>query len=326
MFEKLLAIARNTFVETVRQPVYGVLMWVAAGLLMISPALSAFSLESGGDSKIMIDVGLATLLLYGLLVSVFSATSVITREIESHTMLTVVSKPVSRPLFLLGKYVGVSGAVLLGYYFLCLVLFMTARHGVMETASDKFDQPVLLCSGLAILISLLAATFGNYVYGWHFSTTLTAWVVPLGSLALLIVLFASPTWEIQSPGKDFGDRQLVYAVAMTFCGVLILTAFAVALSTRFSQVLTLVLCAGVYMVGLLSDHYLGPSANTGTAWLQRVLYGAVPNFQFFWAGDAITQERNILAAHVGQVVAYSVLYSLGILGLGVALFQTREVD
>jgi len=174
MFLKLLAIARNTFIETVRQPVYGVLLWVAAGLLMISPALAAFSLQAGDDIKVHKDVGLATLLAYGLLAAVFSATGVITREIEDHTVLTVVSKPVSRPLFLIGKYLGVSAAILVGYYFLCLVLLMTIRHGVMETAADKFDLPVLIFSGLAVGLSLIAATFGNYVYGWHFSTALTA--------------------------------------------------------------------------------------------------------------------------------------------------------
>jgi ABC-2 type transport system permease protein len=180
-------------------------------------------------------------------------------------VLTVVSKPVRRPVFILGKYLGVCGAVLVGYYFLCLVFFMTLRHGVLSTASDHPDQPVLVLSGLALLISLIAATFGNYVYGWHFGAALMGWVVPLGTLALLVVLFVSPEWKIQSPGTDFGDLQMVYAVVMTFCGVLILTAFAVSLATRCGHVLTLILCAGVYLLGLLSDHYLGRSAEAGAA-------------------------------------------------------------
>jgi len=293
---------------------------------MLSPALAAFSLQAGDDVKVLKEVGLATLLGYGLLASVFSAAGVIIREIEDHTVLTVIAKPVSRPVFLAGKYLGVCGAVLVGYYFLCLVLLMTIRHGVLETVAQKVDQPVLVFSALAVAISLIAATFGNYVYGWHFSTALTAWVVPLGTLALVGVLFVGKEWTIQSPATDFGDLQIAYALAMTFCGVLILIAFAVTLATRFSQVLTLLLCAGVYVVGLLSDYYLGRPAAAGTAWFYKVLYAAAPNFQFFWAGDALTQEHTIPGAHVVQVALYSVLYALGILGLGVALFQTREVD
>lgn len=328
MVPKIVAIARNTLIETLRQPVYGVLMWVAAFWIgVVAPSLAGFTLESGGDLKLAKDVGLATLLLYGLFASVFSATSVITREIESHTVLTVVSKPVSRPIFLLGKYLGVCGAVLIGYYFLCLAFFLMIRQGTMPTVADPWDYPVLIFSGLALLISVVAATFGNYVYGWHFSSALTAWVVPLLTVALVLVLFISGKWEFQAPTKDFGDMQAPYAVMMTFGGVLVLTAFAVALSTRFSQVVTLILCAGVYVVGLLSDHFFGiPAAAAGGAWFYKVLYAAVPNFQFFWAGDALTQELIIPLSHVAQAVAYAVLYSLGILGLGVTLFETREVS
>jgi ABC-2 type transport system permease protein len=326
MFSKMFAISRNTFVETVRQPIYGVLLWLGAGLLALSPALAAFSLQAGNDVKVHEDVGLATLLLYGLIASVFSATSVITREIEDHTVLTVVSKPVSRPVFLLGKYVGVCGAVLVGYYFLCLVFFMTIRQGVMETATDKLDQPVLVFGGLALAISLVAAVFGNYVYGWHFSSALVAWVAPLGTLALIGVLFVGKDWIVQPPTKDFGDLQVLYAVAMSYCGVLILTALAVALATRFSQVMTLLFCAGIYVLGLLSDYYFGRAAAEGRAWFYKVLYAAVPNFQFFWAGDALSQEHLIPVAQVAQVAAYAALYSFAVLALGMALFQTREID
>jgi hypothetical protein len=326
MFRKLIAIAGNTFVETTRQPIYGILMWVAALWIGVaSPTLAGFTLEAGNDIKIMMDVSLATLMLYGLLASVFSATSVISREIESHTVLTVVSKPVSRPIFLLGKYLGVTGAVLIGSYLLTLVLFMTVRHGTMETAADKFDQPVLVFGLAAILISLVAATFGNYVYGWNFVTTLTAWVVPLGTIALALVLLISPDWQAQSPGTDFGDCQLLYAALTTFCGVLILAAFAVALATRFSLVVTLMFCAGIFLLGLLSDYYLGQPALAGAGPLYSLLYAAVPNFQFFWLGDPLTQELTVPIGHVLRVAGYSALYALAVVALGAALFQTREV-
>jgi ABC-2 type transport system permease protein len=324
--QKLLAITRNTFVETMRQPIYSVLLWATAFWIgFVSPALAGFTLEIGNDKKVMIDVSLATLLLYGLLASVFSATSVITREIESHTVLTVISKPVSRPLFLLGKYLGVTGAVLVGYYFLSLVLLMTARHGVMETASEHFDKPVLVFGLSAVAISLIVAAFGNYIYGWHFTSTLTAWVVPLLTVALVLVVFIDPKWQVQSPAKDFGDFQLIYAEIAAFCGVLILTAFAVALATRFSLVVTLMFCAAIFLLGLLSDYYFGGPALAGRGPLYSLLYGAVPNFQYFWLGDPITQQLTIPGRQVAAVAGYACLYALAVLALGVSLFQTREV-
>lgn len=325
MFQKLYAITWTTFLETVRQPIYSVLMWIAAlWIAVFGPSLSAFTLEAGKDVKVLQDVGMATLMLFGLLVSVFSATHVITREIETRSILTVISKPVPRPLFLVGKFLGVTGAVFVAYYFLCLVIFMSVRHGVMETASDKFDQPVIALGLLAVGISLVVALFCNYFYGWHFTATLTAWVVPLGTAALCTALFFDKSWKPQDPTKDFGNLQLVYAVTIVFFAVMILTAFAVALATRFNQVLTLVLCAAVFMIGLLSDYYLG--TRVADARVYEALYALAPKMQFFWVGDALTQELMIQFEHVRNVAMHGAIYTLAVLSLGVALFQTREVS
>jgi len=324
MFSKLAAIAANTFTETIRQPVYSILVWVAIfWVALVSPSLAAFSLEIGNDAKVMQDVGLATLLLYGLLASVFSATGVITREIESQTVLTVVSKPVSRPLFVVGKYVGVTTAILVGYYLVSLTFFMAARHGTMETAADQWDQPVWTFGLVAVGLAVLAGAFGNYFYGWNFFTTLTATVVPAMTLALGLVLFISPKWAWQPPWTDFHDGQLASAVIMMFFAVVILTAFAVAFSTRFSQVVTFMLCVGMLLLGLLSDYYLGLRQDEGQIF--QLAYHVLPNFQFFWVGSALTQELTINPALVGNTAAYTLLYTLAVLGLGVALFQNREV-
>jgi hypothetical protein len=307
MSSKFSAIAGNTFLETIRQPIYGILMWTAAfWIAFFGPTLSTFTLEAGGDTKMLIDNCLATMLLYGLLASVFSATSVITREIDTYTVLTVISKPVSRPVFFLGKY------------------------GVLEKASDKYDQPVLILGTAAVAISLIAATFCNYMYGWHFSTTLTAWVVPLGTAAVLIILFFDKQWHAQSPLTNFGYKEnitpssIYFAIVLVFLALMILAAFAVTLSTRFSQVLTLILCTAIFFLGLLADYYLGSPTAQSTL-LGKISYHLLPNFQFHWLGDAITQQLTVKAAHVARVAAYSILYTLGILSVGVALFQTREV-
>jgi len=323
MPQKFLAIVRTTLIETVRQPIYSVLLWVAVGLLLLNPSIAAFSLESGGDNKVMKDIALSTLLLFGLFASVFSATSVITREIESFTVLTVVSKPVSRPLFLVGKYVGVVAALLIAYVLLAAVVLMTVRHGVMETNADKFDLPVITLGVAALGVSLAVAGFANFVYGWHFPTTLLAWVTPLAVAAIGIALFFDKQWKPKTP-DDFADMQILYAMILVFIAAMMIAAFAVAFSTRFGQVITLLLCAGVFMLGLLSDYYFGAADGTRPL-LYQVLYGAVPNFQFFWLGDAITQERTIGLPQVARVAAYGLSYSAAVTCVGVAMFQTREV-
>lgn len=324
MLGKLYAILATTFAEIVRQPIYGILVWSAVGLLLLNPTLASYSLESGHDVKIMKDVGLATLLLFGLLISVFSAVSVITREIESFTVLTVVSKPVPRPLFLVGKFLGVVAATGLAYYFLTIVFLLTLQQGVMETRSDKWDWPLLTFSVAAVAVSLATAVFCNYVYGWHFSTTLTAMIVPLASLALIGALLFDDAWKPQSIVTDLiGVPQDLSAIALMFSAVLVLAAFAVAISTRFGQVMTLLICSGVLLVGLLSDYYLGSRADESLMF--GVLYHAVPNFQFFWASDALTEDIPIHPMHVARVGGYALFYTAAVLSVGIALFQTREV-
>ncbi len=152
-----------------------------------------------------------------------------------------------------------------------------------------------------------------------------------------------------SPVNEIGKLLIVFGVLLALAGLALVLAgrvpwlgrlpgdihvqrgnwtfyFPLATSLLLSVVLTLVLCSGVYVIGLLSDYWFGQPAVAGAAWLYKILYAIVPNFQFFWAGDALTQGRTINPAHVVQVVTYAGLYSLGILGLGLALFQTREVS
>lgn len=331
----LLAIANKTFLEVVRQPIYSVLMWSAAAIIVLNMGLSGFSLERGGDTKMLVNIALSTLLLYGVIASVFTATSVVTREIESNTVLTVVSKPVSRPVFFLGKYLGVASAMAVSFVLLALVLIMVARHGVLEYTSDPYDLPVLVFGLGAILVSLVAATFGNFVYNWNFLTALTAWVVPLGLAGTAATLFFSKDFAPQSPWTGFASEQamldptFVYAgLLLVFLAILLQTAIAVALSTRFSAEVTLALCLGIFLLGLLSDSLFDPQAEQATL-LNQILYRIVPNFQFFWIGDALTQEVSVgfgdVVKQVGNVAAYAALQITAVLALGIAAFQTREV-
>lgn len=322
MPQKLYAIAWTTFFETIRQPIYSVLLWATFGWLLLAPLLSGYSLQSGSDTKILIDVGVSTMLLYGLLISVFAATGVITREIESMTAVTVISKPVGRPTFVVGKFLGVLAAVLVGYALLSVVFLMEVRHGVMETVSTKYDLPVLVFGFSALGVALIAATFGNYVYGMHFPTTLLAWVVPGALVAFAAASFFGNQWEVKPPLENL-NPQVLAAVATNFCAVSVLTALAVALATRLSQIVTLVACGSVFLLGLLSSYYFGRFADQDA--IRGFVYHLLPNFQFFWFGDAITLDVKISFEHVVRVAAYAGLYTMAILSAGVAMFQTREV-
>jgi len=129
-------------------------------------------------------------------------------------------------------------------------------------------------------------------------------------------------WEFQSPLTDL-NAQLMIGLLLIFMAVLVLTAVAIAASTRLGQLMTLLICAGVFMFGLVSQFMLGAKA-AGRP-LVGMLYRLTPNFQFLWPADALTQGHDFSPAYVGMAVGYSVLMIAGILCLAITLFQTREV-
>lgn len=351
---QLLTIARNTFIESIRQPVFVVLILVGILALVMNPSLAAYTMDD--DNKLLIDLGLSTIFLISLLLAAFTATGVIAQEIESKTVMTVVSKPVPRPIFILGKYLGVIGALALAYITLAGLFMLTQRHGVMQTASDRFDGPVILFGSLAIFGSLGLATLGNYLFRWVFTSVLALSLTVSMTVAVLLVLMISKQWTFQSPLAELhGEHNemllITLGLVLIFEAVAVLAAVAVAASTRLGQVMTLVICVGVFLVGIVSNA-LGQLVNTRlnlpytTPWLtslqliwtsdanigakltftlSKLLHLVAPNLQFFWPADAITQGHGFTAAHIASVTAYAVCYTVAVLALAVILFQRREV-
>ena len=117
---KTFAIARNTFSESIRQPVIYLIALLGTALLLLSFAFTLFTFSEENTLKMIKDMGIATITLCALLVALFTASGVIADEIEKKTALTVLCKPVSRLQFLLGKYSGILGVVA------CTILVLVA--------------------------------------------------------------------------------------------------------------------------------------------------------------------------------------------------------
>lgn len=321
MFNKLWAVTVNSFTETIRQPIYGILVLVTVGLLVFNVGIAGYTLED--DNKLLKDLGLSTLLLSGLFISAFSASGILSQEIENKTVLTVVSKPISRPVFLLGKFAGLAGALAVAFYLCGIVFLLTMRHQVLERSSQDFDLPVIIFGTSAVVLTLLIAAFCNYLYDMQFTSTSITLGVPMMTLALVMVSLIGKDWKIQQFGKDFIDGQLIGASALVFAMVMILTAVAVAVSTRLGQVMTLTLCTVVMLIGLVSDAMFGQFRETSP--LAQLAYWISPNLAFLWVTDALTQENHITFQYVALGAGYAGLIVLSWLFLGVALFQKREV-
>jgi ABC-type transport system involved in multi-copper enzyme maturation permease subunit len=335
MFGQVWTICRNTFTESIRQPIFTIMMGLTILLLILNVAWSAYTMDD--DNKLLIDAGLGTILLAGLMLSAFTATGVLSREIDNKTVLAVISKPIGRPAFVIGKFAGVMAAIALAAWVWSIVFLLTVRHKVLAAASDQFDMPVILFGGGAILIALFIAVWGNYFYRWVFSSTVAA-ILPIGlTIAYLLVLMINKEWQFQPITHEFSAdpsiatnyaedvrslAQIMIALGMVWLGLAVISAIAIAASTRLGQVMTLVVCAAAYMLGLVSDYLFGRFADDNP--LAALCYAVAPNMGIFWLADALTQMHPITWGYVGLGAAYAVLYIIAALGIAVALFQTRE--
>jgi len=267
MFIQILTIARNAFFESIRQPIVLVLVLAATLLLLLASPLSAFTMEN--DQRMLIDIGLATVFMIGMLLSIFVASNVLGQEIRNKTTVTVISKPVGRPQFVIGKYLGASLAISLSTLYVALVFVLVDQQDVFQTVRTPVHLPVLLFGILSLTIGTSIAVWCNYFYGFVFSSTWLCVTTPMLAIAYLLVLnfgadFSThPMWVAFKP-------DIWKALISILVSVLILGSLAIAVSTRFNQLGTLIATFILFFVGMMSDAWFGKSAHEiELFWLER---------------------------------------------------------
>jgi len=119
---RLFVITRHTFFEALVQPIYSLLLAIGAAILMVFGALPFFTL--GEDTVMYKSVSLDVILLFVLISTLFATSRSIYEEIEDRTMLTLMSKPVSRWEVLVGKYLGIVAAAALAVALMGVVLML----------------------------------------------------------------------------------------------------------------------------------------------------------------------------------------------------------
>lgn len=371
MLRALFAIAHNTFTESLRQPIFLVLTLAGILMLLISPQLSNYTLETvGDDNKMLVELGLGNIWIVGMLLACFTATGILVREIEEKSVLTVVSKPVPRAVFLLGKFLGCGAAISVACVTLGMTLLLLLRHRVMINFSDKPDWPVIT-AGVGFGLAAIGVAFvRNYLHHKPFASACSAGLAVASCAAFVCVLFVNKQWQFQSPMTEFTTKigganaslgQAAVGLLFVLQGIWVMTAVAIALSTRLAQVPTLIACLAIFVLGLglgpvsqfISANKLGmdriaPATETIPAiWRAdltggtkafylgvKALAAVLPNLQFHWPSDALSRgtslvhdaQGNFSLVYFGRITLYSTLEITGILALGAVAFQRREVS
>ena len=317
---KLLTIARNTFVETLRQPVYAVIIGAALLLFLLSPSLAMYTMDD--DNKLLREIGLSTLFLTSLFVAIFSASGAVAVELENKTIMTLLTKPVQRPIFVLAKFLGVVGAVAVAHFICTVALLMAIRHGVLSTASDTHDWTVIGAGAAIVGLTFLFSAFFNYTYDWRFSSTAIIVAAILSTFALVFLVFIDRHWKF-NPSENGIHALDIYGSVLLLLAAMVIAALAVAISARFNMVVTLSACVGLFLLGLTSDYIFGRFATTHL-WA-RIGRSLVPNLQVFWISDAIYEGSVVPMKYMLVSGMYAACYITAILALAIALFQRRQV-
>jgi ABC-type transport system involved in multi-copper enzyme maturation permease subunit len=166
---RVVAIAVNTFKETIRDRVLAVI--VVFALVMMAGALWLGSISLGEQARMMTDFGLVAVTLFGLIVAVFIAAGLVHKEVEKRTVFILFSKPVSRAAFITGKFFGlcVTMAVVLAgmgvFLFLLVWLVAGDPSGMILAAVAMIYVQLLAIMAVTIFFSTLGSAILASVLG-----------------------------------------------------------------------------------------------------------------------------------------------------------------
>ncbi len=163
---KVRALVLNTFKEAIRDKVFYTLLLFAVLVIIVSVLLGGLSL--GVNEKIIKDIGLAAISLFGVLTAVLVGISLVYKEIDRRTIYTIISKPVHRYEFLLSKYLGLCLTLLLNVTAMTMFLFIVIWFQGYSLSL------VLLKAILLIFCELMLVTAIALLFSTFTSSTLSA--------------------------------------------------------------------------------------------------------------------------------------------------------
>ena len=149
---QMLAIAKNTFREAIRDRILYGFLFFAVLLILFSVVLGQLSFNQ--QIRCTLDVGLAGISFFSVLIAIFLGITLLHKEIEKRTIYTVLSKPVSRATYLLGKFLGLAATMAVQIMLMVAVFFAVLLLMGGELTSGLFFALALIFVEVLLVISL----------------------------------------------------------------------------------------------------------------------------------------------------------------------------
>jgi ABC-type transport system involved in multi-copper enzyme maturation permease subunit len=299
-------VAQATLREGYRQPMFWLLLLAVVILMFASAIIPYFTF--GDDYKMMKQLGFDMIMLTTMLFCVLLASMSVSEEIEGRTAVTLMSKPVTRRQFLLGKFFGI---LLAGWL---MTMFMAGAFNWALWLQPQLDKlPNEVGDPLTTQVQSVVVPYVQ-----------TLGVGPTGKAFLRGV----GIWEGETLANLLGQ-------VMGFGLVMVMLAIAVSLATRLSMVVNLVCCLVVFFLGNLSPvlvqaaRQLQGGALALVGFLAKLFDILLPSLQYASTSQVYIRETPLdagpFAAYVGSVFGYFAVYTVIALLVGLILFEDRDL-
>lgn len=312
----ILSIARTTIGEAIRRRILLVILLVGILFLVIAPSLNMLTPRQ--TDVVLKSLTLGVIQITGAVIALVLTVYMLPNEVERRTIYTILSKPVQRWQFIIGKYLGAVGA--LGLMLGMMTFTLLFVYAVMQTE----NKPVPAIAAFIIVLIALVGTYnkvkeksyGQFVIG-ALSAALIASLYYIGNVTGHLDSFA-----------EFSRTCLMFYVQMS-----LLAAVGVFFSTFATPVVNFFLSGGVYMIGSMfntlfeavtkSTEIPGPIVA-----VIKVLQAAIPNFQNFSVQNSVVNQGQVIQGegiHFINLAAYGIVYISILLIAGIIIFDKREV-
>ena len=224
---RIVVIARNTFLEAVRQKLFNFLVLIAIGLIVSSHFFREFNFGSS-ELKFIVDFGFGAIVFFGSILAIVATAQLFFSEIENRTALTILAKPVVRSEFIFGNFAGVAAVLLVFSALMTIVLAVVVfwrETTLMRAMADSFEGGRMVpYSGIFLFglvqwlkfcilcaITMVIASFSNtnlYTVVVGFFVLIICHLQYLARDAWVDIGFAPARWFVYLLGLVFPNFQL----------------------------------------------------------------------------------------------------------------------
>jgi len=292
---RTITVAIATWREAIRQPVSILTLIIAAVVTFLAQFLNFYHFSADVGVNTIRQMSVASTLMCGVVIAVFTASAVLAEEIENRTVLTLLAKPVRRYELILGKFLGIMMAISAAFVVMVGISLLTTWWAEVDQRVKRRGNPALAVKDLPAVTAApgAVAVASSYRDALSRRGTGADYLQSVGDVMMLssgqssLLLARAPlSADLESPqlaGKwqpspglgSLVDRalwfagtrmaSLLQAFALAFAHVLVMAAVAVAVSTRLPLVFNALFCSAVFILGNISRGLARALLETETA-------------------------------------------------------------